>query len=167
MDRCRWWRSQLSRLGGRYEADDVLATAGHQGEKYFKEVLLGTPDKDNLQCITEKCKILKIGVSKNPDKIIGLPELYADHGFTPAQFLDFQTLIGDKTDNVVGVTTPAPAKKMILEYGSLKEWLMRNPDYVEENGKVLMRTRKLVKLVKDCFELDPDRYSVTLLEILS
>ena len=152
-------------LGGIHEADDVLATIGYQGPTHFEEVLLLTRDKDNLQCITDECNVIRPGVSGIPDVRIGYEELANEYyGFTPAQYLDFQTLLGDKVDNIPKILTPAKAAKTVLEYGSLKAWLKRNPDFIEEHGEALMLNRKLVRLVTDCFELEPDKYAVSRLD---
>ena len=124
-----------------------------------------TRDKDNLQCITDECNVIRPGVSGIPDVRIGYEELANEYyGFTPAQYLDFQTLLGDKVDNIPKILTPAKAAKTVLEYGSLKAWLERNPDFIEEHGEALMLNRKLVRLVTDCFELEPDKYAVSRLD---
>lgn len=151
-------------LGGDHEADDVLHTIGCAGVEYFDEVLLGTRDKDNLQGISERCNVIRLGVSGQPDVRVDLHRLQEEYGFTPAQYLDYQTLLGDKVDNIPVIFTPAKAKKIVLAYGSLKEWLKRNPDFVEANWDALTLNRKLVKLVPDCFELEPDKYAITLLD---
>ena len=47
-------------------------------------------------------------------------------GLTPEQFIDLKALMGDKSDNIPGVTKIGEKTgiKLLLEYGSL-EWYLR------------------------------------------
>ena len=154
-------------FSGTNEADDVLNTVGYQWPRYHgKRAVLGTKDKDNLQGITEdgSCVVLKPGTLAQGNKLITAQVLFDQTGFTPKQHLDYQTLIGDKIDNIPAIITPAKAKKMILEFGSLKEYMVNNAAWSSENAVALNRNRKAVKLLTDCFELTPEKYAISRLK---
>jgi DNA polymerase I len=156
-------------LGGVHEADDLLATIGHSalmisifGHDVKAELV--TPDKDNLQCITQSCRVLRPGVSGNPDVLWDLAKLASEvHGFLPRQYLDWQTLIGDGVDTIPQIVTPGKAAKLILKHGSLKQYLEseESSNLVATYEKEIRRNRKLVKLLTNCFEFDPELYKVS------
>ena len=150
-------------FGGRAEADDVLATVGYQWPKLIKKgiAILATKDKDNLQGITDSCYVLKPGTLAQGNKIVTAKELLADTGLSPAQYLDYQTLIGDSIDNIPKILSPAKAKKLILEAGSLKAYMKQDFKFANENAAALNTNRRLVKLLTNCFELTPDSYKVS------
>lgn len=133
------------------EADDLLATIGFQAPRS----VLVSKDKDQLQGITANCSILQPGVQGNPDVLVDLQSFKAGWNMTPAQFLDVQTLMGDKTDNIPQLVTPAVAKKRILKYGSIKGWLASGEEPPDQTLlDALKLNRKLVRMLTDCFEFD-------------
>lgn len=145
-----------------FEADDLLATiAASADADVLVEIV--TQDKDNFQCISKYCKQIRPGVMGRPDVVWDLKMLLKETGFTPKQFLDYQTLIGDKsTDNIPSILTPAKAKKIVLENGSLVKYLNQDQEFSRANEKDLLRNRKLVRLVKNCVEIDLEKYDVRL-----
>ena len=153
-------------FGECFEADDLLNTLAvkwlsTQGKG--SKVILATPDKDNHQGLRRNvCEILKpFSIAKGGNKIYTVTELLKDTGFTPEQYLDYQTLIGDKTDNIPKIMTPAVAKDIILRYKTLKKYMEKNTAWANDNAQELNRNRRLVKLLSDCFEVTPDRYKVS------
>lgn len=146
------------------EADDLLQTAAVQFPVVVKygKVVLATPDKDNHQGLSEDCSILKpASIKKGGNVRFTVQDLLESTGFTPEQYLDYQTLIGDNTDKIPKILTPAVAKKIILKHKSLKRFLQKTPEFIEEHGFELMRNRKLVKLLSNCFDLNVERYKVS------
>ncbi len=81
-------------------------------------------DKDNLQLVDDAkvfVELLRTGVSKTVtyDKALFLQ----DYGFAPEQLVDFKALVGDASDNILGVTGIGPkgATDLIKEYGSVEK----------------------------------------------
>ena len=130
----------------RMEADDLLATIGKQAPRS----VLVTKDKDQLQCISETCDVLQPGVMGNPDVLLTLKSFQADRGLTPAQFLDVQTLMGDKVDNIPQLITPAKARNIVLQHGSVKAWINSADTPDKELLSRVLLNRKLVKMLTDC-----------------
>jgi 5'-3' exonuclease len=91
------------------EADDVMASFAKQ---FDGRVTLLTQDKDCRQCLSQKCNML-LDVEWTQDDTTGdsLPDYKwlsaASHtestGIPPAQWVEYQTIMGDPTDGIKGV----------------------------------------------------------------
>lgn len=132
------------------EADDVLCSMAR-----FAPITMGTRDKDSFQYLCEGVQLLDTShkVNGKPSPLIithkDIPKLL---GLSPAQALDYQTLIGDKLDNVPQLVTKARARKGLLAHKSLKNWLAADPEFRKEmkaRKAELELNRKLVRLVSD------------------
>lgn len=145
----------VSKLG--LEADDILATIGAQASCS----VLVSKDKDQLQGLSKTCSIMQPGVMGNLDVFINLPTFVKSRGITPAQFLDIQTLMGDKTDNIPELLTPAVARKLVLKHGSIKAWM--NSGATPPTREFVQRmqlNRKLVKMLTDCVPFDMSKFKI-------
>ena len=121
-------RELLDHLGIRhyelaqYEADDIIGTLGRLAEKESFDVTIVSGDKDLIQLTDEHTvvEISKKGVAEfeafTPDYLM------EKMGITPTQFIDLKALMGDKSDNIPGVTKIGEKTgiKLLLEYGSLE-----------------------------------------------
>ena len=136
-----------------FEADDVLATIARLCDEAGARCLLVTGDKDCRQLLTPQVAIYNI----RKDDEYGATELYGDWGIAPEQVVDFQSLVGDKIDNVPGVPLIGPkiAKELLEKYGTLENVLdhahelsgKRSQNLIEHREAALM-SRKLVELDK-------------------
>lgn len=99
------------------EADDFLASVAAAAKKRGVEVYLCTADKDIRQCVGDG--VVMYDLRKN--RIIDAEYVKNDWGITPDQVVEYQSLVGDSTDNVPGVRGigPKTASKLIEEYGNL------------------------------------------------
>lgn len=85
------------------EADDVVASAAHQAEAHGGECVIATSDRDSFGLVTDKVTVLRIldGGIKNARRIT--PEaLFELYKVTPANYLSYAALRGDKSDNLPG-----------------------------------------------------------------
>ena len=87
-----------------FEADDILATLARQAEAAGGECYLVTSDKDCRQLITDRVKMFNI----RKGEVFDAAALQATWGIRPDQVVDFQSLVGDKVDNVPGVPLIGP-----------------------------------------------------------
>jgi len=138
-----------------YEADDVLATVARTAEQEGMQCYVVTSDKDCRQLITDRVKIYNI----RKDSVFDAPALMEAWGVRPDQVVDFQSLVGDKVDNVPGVPLIGPkiAAELLQKYDTLDRVL----EHAEEvsgkkrrenlmNGREsAMLSRDLVRLVDD------------------
>ncbi len=102
------------------EADDIIATISKRFNNMQKIILTG--DKDSFQLIDENTSIYFTKKGLSDVKIIDLKALKEEYGITPSQVVDVKALMGDKSDNIPGVSGVGEktAYRLIIEYGSLE-----------------------------------------------
>src|SRR3989338_4407157 len=101
-----------------YEADDLLGTIAKKAEKTGLNVLIVTGDKDALQLVDEKVKILNTYKEEILDRK-SVEERFG--GLGPERVVDVMSLAGDQSDNIPGVPGigEKTAVELIREFGSL------------------------------------------------
>jgi DNA polymerase-1 len=104
-----------------YEADDVLGTVAQKAAKMGLEVKIVTGDRDLLQLADKHVTINLAGQSLAEAADYGPEEVKAKYGLTPKQYIDFKALVGDKSDNIPGVSGVGEktAAELLQKYGSL------------------------------------------------
>ena len=98
------------------EADDVIATlAKCFGSKH--KVLISSPDKDLAQLVTDKV----IQHNSMSDDFFDEAKVLEKFGVMPNQIKELLALVGDKADNIPGITKVGPktAAKWLNEFGSI------------------------------------------------
>ncbi len=99
-----------------FEADDVLATMARRlgGQGY--ETFLVTKDKDLRQVLDDHTRMYDV----HTDEVTDPASMEQKLGYTPAEAVDVQTLMGDAIDNVPGVpgVGEKTAAKLVKKYGS-------------------------------------------------
>lgn len=83
-----------------FEADDIITYLAKKGEKAGLDVLILTGDKDLLQLVNDRVKIMSVN---KEDYIYDTLKVKEKYGITPAQMIDFLALLGDASDNIPGV----------------------------------------------------------------
>ncbi len=102
-----------------YEADDILGTLSRIGEENDYAVYVLSGDRDTLQLITDKTKVVYLTAKEN---IVYDEKLFHEnYGTEPKRLVDIKALMGDSSDNIPGVRGigEKTAKKLISENGSL------------------------------------------------
>jgi DNA polymerase-1 len=100
-----------------YEADDVIATVAGAASARGIEVFICTSDKDCRQLIDDRVRLYSL--RKRAE--FGRDELQREWGIRPEQVVDFQSLVGDKVDNVPGVPGigEKTASVLLQQFGTL------------------------------------------------
>ncbi len=103
-----------------FEADDVMATLARHLEKAGHEPFIVTCDKDALQLVNKKIKVL------NPMKdnfIYDEKAVKERYGVPPVKIVEIMALMGDASDNIPGVPGigEKTASKLIIDMGSLDQ----------------------------------------------
>ncbi|HEM5200500.1 TPA: DNA polymerase I [Streptococcus suis] len=107
----------------RYEADDIIGTLDKMAERTDVpfDVTIVSGDKDLIQLTDENTvvEISKKGVAEFEEFTPAY--LMEKMGITPTQFIDLKALMGDKSDNIPGVTKigEKTGLKLLTEFGSL------------------------------------------------
>ena len=86
-----------------YEADDVIGTLAHQAAKEDLDVLIVTSDKDLMQLVGGRVRVLNPAKS---DLIIDAKKVEEIMGVPPAKVADVMALMGDSIDNIPGARDP-------------------------------------------------------------
>ena len=101
-----------------YEADDLIATMARRLCDMDFEIFMVSKDKDLRQILSPCTHMYDV----QNDEIIDEAKLQEKLGFTPAEAIEVQTLMGDVTDNVPGIpgVGEKTAVKLVRKYGSSK-----------------------------------------------
>ena len=136
------------------EADDVIATLAEQAKARGWACIVSTGDKDLAQLVDASVTLVNTMSNERLD-IEGVKQKF---GVSPAQFVDYLTLVGDVVDNVPGVEKVGPktAAKWIAQYGSLDNVVAHAaeiPGVVGENLRKsldwLPKARRLLTVKRD------------------
>ncbi|HFI0644720.1 TPA: DNA polymerase I [Streptococcus suis] len=128
-----------------YEADDIIGTLDKMAERTDIpfDVTIVSGDKDLIQLTDENTvvEISKKGVAEFEEFTPAY--LMEKMGITPAQFIDLKALMGDKSDNIPGVTKigEKTGLKLLLEHGSL--------DGIYENIDSMKASKMKENLISD------------------
>ncbi|MBK8915821.1 MAG: DNA polymerase I [Phycisphaerales bacterium] len=150
-----------------HEADDIIATLCEKltTEEPDLHVFVVSRDKDLEQLLSDRVSLF------DPFKgdVITPQRLLETKGWTPAQAVEAQTLMGDSVDNVPGVPGigPKTAAKLIQKYGTA-DAVLAHADELSPKQRDALRafaaqmpiTRQLVTLRRDVplrFELEDAR----------
>ncbi len=148
-----------------YEADDLLGTLTRQAEEQEVDTLIVTGDMDLLQLVNDRTRVLT-SRWRFSDTVIydveGVKQRY--HGLTPDQLVDYKALMGDKSDNIPGVSGVGEktATRLLQQYGSLDaiyehldEVKSRFRNKLKEGRESAFLSRRLATILRDApVELD-------------
>ena len=129
-----------------YEADDILGTIARLCEESNNECVISTGDRDSLQLISDKTRVLLATTKMGKPEIINytVEELFAKYGLTPNEMIELKALMGDSSDNIPGVAGVGEktANDLISRFHSI--------DYIYENLESLdIKTGVKAKLEAD------------------
>ncbi len=120
-----------------YEADDLIATYACKAKSEGYQVKIVSGDKDLLQLVEEGIEVLtpKMGFAK---EVNYTPEVFIEkYEFEPNRFIEYKAIVGDKSDNIIGVEKigDKTARKLINQYPTYKE-MVEAAKSGEVKGKV-------------------------------
>ncbi len=118
-----------------YEADDIMGTLARKAERQGIETFLVTGDKDFMQLISPKVKMYRPGKRGDEWEILDQKAVKEKFGVTPDRVTDVLGLIGDKSDNVPGVSGigEKTAIPLVLKYGSI-ERILKEVEKIPQAG---------------------------------
>ncbi|HLD49935.1 MAG TPA: DNA polymerase I, partial [bacterium] len=122
-----------------YEADDILGTLAVSAEKEGHDVLIATGDKDAMQLVTDRIKII---FAHKENLIFDTAAVRRRFdGLGPGKVVDLMALMGDSSDNIPGVRGigEKTAIKLIQEFGSLERLLEHVGRVKSKSQQALLR----------------------------
>jgi DNA polymerase-1 len=137
-----------------FEADDVIGTLAREAAESEHEVFIVSGDKDMMQLVTPRVKIL------NPQKdnlILDPAKVTETLGVPPEKVVDVMALRGDAVDNIPGA--PGIGDKgsveLIVEFGSVEAVLKRAAEVKRKSYREsLEQNRDAVLLSKELVTID-------------
>lgn len=153
-----------------YEADDVIGSLAHQATREDIDVYIITSDKDMLQLVDDRVKVLN--PAKN-DLIVDRAKVEELMGVPPEKVADVMALMGDSIDNIPGARDPnekpAPgerrkagigevgARQLIQQFGSAEETIARAAEVKRANYReALEKYAEFVRLSKQLAKIPTD-----------
>ncbi|KAF6139447.1 hypothetical protein GIB67_026289 [Kingdonia uniflora] len=147
-----------------HEADDVVATLAEQVLRQGLRVVIGSPDKDFKQLISEDVQIVMPMPEFGRWSFYTLKHYIAQYNCDPSSDLSFRCIVGDEVDGVPGIQHVVPgfgrktALKLVKKHGSLEnllsaaavrtvgkqyvqDALSKHGDYLRKNYQVLSLRR--------------------------
>ena len=135
------------------EADDVIASYAMQCADNYDIMIMST-DRDYWQLVTEEVSILNY--RGYDSTLVTPPVVRQKYGVEPGQFADWKCLVGDKSDNILGVPGVGPknAAALLAKFGTLDALMERTEEIerpairraVEEARERLLLNRRLIRL---------------------
>lgn len=105
-----------------YEGDDVIGTFAKEAVEMDPdiEVMVVTGDRDLLQLVTDRVKVLMTITGITKTKLFDEEAVEEKYGVKPSQFIDYKALIGDPSDGYPGITGigPKTAANLLQEFGT-------------------------------------------------
>ena len=116
-----------------FEADDILGTLSFACENSGNDCIISTGDRDSLQLISDKTRVLLAATKMGKPEIINYTKeaLFQKYGLTPEEMIELKALMGDSSDNIPGVAGVGEktATDLITRF--------HNIDYIYENLETL------------------------------
>lgn len=105
-----------------FEADDLIATYAKTAARLGYDVQIVSGDKDLLQLVEDNITVTTpaMGFAK---EVRYTPEVFFEKfSFTPNRFTEYKALVGDKSDNIIGIAKVGDktAQKLINQYTDLE-----------------------------------------------
>ncbi|MDI6601133.1 MAG: DNA polymerase I [Thermoanaerobacteraceae bacterium] len=154
-----------------FEADDILGTVSRIAEENGYETYIVTGDKDSLQLVSEKTRVILNKKGMTDVEVYDLDLFKEKYGITPEEFIDLKGLMGDKSDNIPGVPGigEKTALELIKEYGSIDKVIenvekvknKRVRESIAENMDRALLSKRLSTIVRDIpLDFDIGEYAV-------
>jgi len=143
----------LGQLG--FEADDMIATVVHHAKEKGYKVRVVSHDKDLYQLIEDEKVVVVDAIKK---KVMDENACFDKYGVTPAQFTDYQAILGDSADNVPGVKGigKVGAEKLLKEFQTL-DGIYENLAVIKgANQKKLIESKEQAYMSKELVTLRAD-----------
>jgi DNA polymerase-1 len=105
-----------------YEADDLIATYAKIAKEKGFEVQIVSGDKDLLQLVDKNVKVLTPAMGFDKEVNYDEQVFYDKYDFNPERFIEYKALVGDSSDNIIGVEKlgDKTARKLINEYDDIE-----------------------------------------------
>ena len=122
------------------EADDLIASVVNK-EKHAKEIVIFSPDKDFYQLISNNVAVFTYRGKLS--QLFTQQEIQNKYGFDAKYFSTYKSLIGDKSDNIKGISGIGnkTATSLIQQFGYLNN-ILKNLNSISDKLALKLREQK-------------------------
>jgi DNA polymerase-1 len=156
---CEAMRLPIIEVQG-YEADDVIGALAHQSARRDVDVYIVTSDKDMMQLVGGRVRVLRPGQgAAKPDVILDAAKVEELMGVPPEQVADVMALMGDSIDNIPGAKGIGDkgARELIRRFGSVESALEHASEVENKRYReALINCREQVILSKQLARIAAD-----------
>jgi DNA polymerase I len=143
-----------------YEADDVIGALAHQSTRRDVDVYIVTSDKDMMQLVGGRVRVLRPGQPPaKPDVILDSAKVEEVMGVPPEKVADVMALMGDSIDNIPGAKGIGDkgARELIRRFGSVEAALEHAAEVENKRYReALINCREQVLLSKQLARISGD-----------
>ena len=144
-----------------YEADDVIGGLSRQAAQQGIDTVIVTGDADAMQLVSPRVRVFypKPGGSFSDAVLYDSEKVSEKYGVKPEHIADYKALVGDKSDNIPGVTGIGgkTAVTLINQFGSVDNIYARidevTPPKLQErlrqNEDIARQSKKLATIVTE------------------
>lgn len=135
-----------------YEADDIIGTISNIAEKEGFETYIVSADKDALQLVSNKTKLLRTVRGISDIELYDYKRVIEEYGIEPKKIPHLIALKGDQSDNIPGIPSIGPKKaiELIKEYGDIDNIILNsNLQSIKENQESLKTYLLLATIRRD------------------
>ena len=130
-----------------FEADDIIASYAHQCKLQYEQIVMVSPDKDLCQLIGDGVLMY----NTRTKSLWNAAEVIEKFDVHPDNFVLYQSIIGDKVDNVNGIRGIGPKTAVSIIKacnGNLNEPYVHTKKHViDKNLDTIETNKKLVSMV--------------------
>ncbi|KKQ96605.1 MAG: hypothetical protein A3C27_03710 [Candidatus Levybacteria bacterium RIFCSPHIGHO2_02_FULL_39_36] len=121
-----------------YEADDIIGTLSEKAKDMGNIVYIVTGDRDMLQLVNHKTKVLMPVKGISEVKVFDEGEVLTKYNVEPREIVDLKALTGDPSDNYPGVSGigPKTAATLVRHYGNVDN-IYKHLDEIAIKNKAL------------------------------
>lgn len=139
-----------------FEADDIIGTVARISEEAGINPYIITGDKDALQLVTEKTKVIITKKGITEFEIYDPAMMNERYKLTPTQFIDLKGLMGDSSDNIPGIPGVGEKTgiKLLEQFGTMENLLANTEQIssaklrakVEDNAQLALMSKRLATI---------------------
>ncbi|UCG54046.1 MAG: DNA polymerase I [Dehalococcoidia bacterium] len=138
-----------------YEADDILGSLSRQAGEQGLDTVIVTGDADVMQLVSPRVKVFypKPGGSFSDAILYDEKAVSSKYGVDPQSIADLKALVGDKSDNIPGVSGIGnkTAVSLIQKFGGIEQIYTRLDEVIPE--KLRNRLRENEEIARQSKEL--------------
>lgn len=138
-----------------FEADDIIGTIGEIAKKRGEIVYIVTGDKDMMQLVNHRAKVLMPIKGISEMKLFDSARVKEQFGVPPSEIVELKALQGDASDNYPGVPGigPKTAAGLILEYKTVENVYKNIEKIRQKNLSLAEKLKKGHKSAILCHQL--------------